>query len=143
MHECDGATVDYKAVTQWFVYMVREYNIRPLWIGYDAALSGYWREEMEDTGFTMEKIRQGPITWTYPMKKLKGLFAEHRVIHNNNPMTQWCLLNTGVKSTNADGIDSQQPIKTASNKRIDGMVSLLNAYTCYNNHEEEYLRYVR
>lgn len=51
----EGATVDFHAVTEWFVHMVREYNIRPLWIGYDAALSGYWREEMEDYGFEMEK----------------------------------------------------------------------------------------
>lgn len=140
---CEGATVDYKAVTQWFVDMVREYNIRPLWIGYDAALSGYWREEMEDMGFDMEKIRQGPFTWTYPMKELHGMFEEHRVVYNDNPMLKWCLLNTGVKSANKDGIESQQPVKVSSVKRIDGMVSLLNAYTCYKNHEEEYLKYVR
>ena len=29
---CDGATVDYKAVTQWFVDMVKIHNIRPLWV---------------------------------------------------------------------------------------------------------------
>ena len=143
LHECEGATVDYAAVTKWFVDMVREYDIRPLWIGYDAALSGYWREDMESWGFEMEKIRQGPITWTYPMKELKGMFQEKRVVYNANPVLQWCLLNTGVKSLNKDGIDSQQPIRVASNKRIDGMVSLLNAYTCFKNHEDEYLRYVR
>lgn len=143
LHACDGATVDYKAVTQWFVDMVKKYNIRPLWIGYDAALSGYWREEMEDIGFEMEKIRQGPFTWTYPMKELKGMFAEHRIVYNDNPMLKWCLLNTGVKALNKDGIESQQPIKVSSVRRIDGMVSLLNAYTCFKNHEEEYLSYVR
>lgn len=140
---CDGATVDFHAVTEWFVQMVREYNIRPLWIGYDAALSGYWREEMENYGFEMEKIRQGPYTWTYPFKELRGMFEEHRIVYNNNPMLKWCLLNTGVKSLNKDGIESQQPIKISSVKRIDGTVSLLNAYTCFKNHEEEYLRYVR
>ncbi len=142
LHECEGATVDFKAVTEWFVRMVKQFNIRPLWIGYDAALSGYWVEEMETWGFNMEKIRQGPFTWTYPMKELKGMFQEHRIAYNN-PMLQWCLLNTGKKSLNKDGIESQQPVKLASNKRIDGMVSLLNAYTCYKNHEEEYLKYVR
>ena len=138
-----GATVDFHAVTEWFAEMVKEYNIRPLWIGYDAALSGYWREEMEQYGFEMEKIRQGPFTWTYPMKLMKGAFKEHRVISQNNPMLQWCLLNTGVKSLNKDGIESQQPVKSSEKLRIDGMVSLLNAWTCYNNHEEEYLSYVR
>lgn len=143
LHICDGATVDYKAVTQWFVDMVNVYDIRPLWICYDAALSGYWREEMESYGFDMEKIRQGPVTWTYPMKQLGGLFEEHRIISNNNPMLRWCVINTAKKSTNKDGIESIQPVKTGITKRIDGLVSLLNAYVGYCNHEEEYLRYVR
>ena len=139
---CDGATIDFKAVTEWFRDMVNTYDIRPLWVGYDAALSGYWREEMESFGFDMEKIRQGPFTWTYPMKQLGGLLEEHKVISNNNPMLRWCLLNTGCKTTNKDGINSIQPVKTSSTKRIDGTVSLLNAFTCYLNHEEEYLGYV-
>lgn len=140
---CQGATVDFHEVTAWFVNMVKEYNIRPLWIGYDAALSGYWREEMEEYGFDMEKIRQGPFTWTYPMKELKGLFAENRMVYNANPMLRWCLYNTAVKSTNKDGIESIQPVKTSKSRRIDGFVSLLNAYTCFKNHEEEYMRYVK
>ncbi len=143
LHICEGATVDFHAVSQWFVDMVKDYNIRPLWIGYDAALSGYWVPEMVEYGFDMEHLRQGPFTWTYPMKQLGGALEEHRVIYNNNPMLRWCLLNTGVKTTNKDGINSIQPVKTSSTKRIDGMVSLLNAFTSYLNHEDEYLRYVR
>ena len=139
----DGATVDFHQVTEWFKYMVREYNIRPLWIGYDAALSGYWREEMEDVGFDMEKLRQGPFTWTYPFKELAGLFADHMIVYQNNPMLRWCLGNTGKKSLNKDGIESVQPVKVATNRRIDGTVSLLNAFTSYKNHEEEYLRYIK
>lgn len=140
---CEGATVDYHAVTMWFVEMVQKYDIRPLWIGYDAALSGYWVEEMKSMGFDMERIRQGPYTWTYPLKNLYGKFDEHLVCYEYNPITLWCLLNTGIKSTNKDGIESIQPVKVSSVKRIDGSVSLLNAYTCYMNHEEEYLSYVR
>lgn len=143
LHICEGATVDYKAVTQWFVDMVNLYDIRPLWVGFDAALSGYWKEEMTEQGFDMEKIRQGPFTWTYPMKQLAGLFEEHKIISNNNPMLRWCVLNTGVKTLNKDGIESIQPVKSSSTKRIDGLVSLLNAFTCYKNHEDEFSRYVR
>ena len=139
----EGATVDFHAVTEWFTMMVREYNVRPLWIGYDAALSGYWREEMEQYGFEMEKLRQGPFTWTYPMKELKGLFQEHRIVYQNNPMLFWCLLNTGVKSTNKDGIESIQPVKIVTGRRIDGMVSLLNAFTSLKKHEEEYMKYIK
>jgi phage terminase large subunit-like protein len=143
LHICEGATVDFHAVTEWFADMVKAHNIRPLWIGYDAALSGYWVPEMVEYGFDMEKIRQGPFTWTYPMKMLGGLFEEHKVIYQNNPMLRWCLVNTAAKTMNKDGVNSIQPVRAASNLRIDGMVSLLNAFTCYQNHEDDYNRYVR
>lgn len=143
LHICDGATVDYKDVTAWFVEMVEKHDIRPLWVAYDRALAGYWVQEMTDYGFDMERIPQGPFVWTYPMKRMGGLLEEHKVISNNNPMLRFCLLNTGVKTLNRDGVNSIQPVKTGANKRIDGMVSLLNAFTGYYNHEEEFNRYVR
>lgn len=140
---CDGATVDYNDVTEWFVAMVQERDIRPLWVCYDAALSGYWVPQMTDMGFEMERIRQGPVTWTYPMKRMKGLFEDHRIVYQNNPILRWCLSNTAAKSSNKRGIDSIQPEKITANRRIDGMVSLLNAMTGYYNHEDEFLSYLR
>ncbi len=140
---CDGATVNYNDVTQWFIDMVVDYDIRPLWVCYDAALSGYWAPEMTEYGFDMEKIRQGPFTWTYPMKLLKGAFANKQIVYQNNPMLRWCLMNTAKKSTNKDGIESIQPVKVSSTRRIDGMVSLLNAWTGYHKHVDEFLPYLR
>ena len=98
---------------------------------------------MENYGFTMEKIAQGAFTWTYPFKMLKGEFKAHNVVYDKNPITLWCLTNTAVKSANSQGIESQMPIKLKSNRRIDGTVSLLNAYTCMKNHEEEYLSLIK
>jgi phage terminase large subunit-like protein len=140
---CEGTQVRYSDVTDWFVSMVKERNLRPLWIGYDRALAGYWTEEMQSNGFDMEKIAQGAKTWTYPFKSLKAEFQAHNVIYQDNPMLLWCLMNTRVKSLNAEGIESQMPVKIKANSRIDGTVSLLNAYTCMKNHEEEYMEAVR
>jgi phage terminase large subunit-like protein len=123
--------------------MVEKHDIRPLFGGYDAALSGYWIEDMRENGFDFEKIRQGPFTWSYPLKRLGGLFEEHKIVYNNNPMLRWCVLNTGIKTLNKDGINTIQPVKTSATKRIDGLVSLLNAFTCYCNHEDEMNNYVR
>lgn len=140
---CEGAAVDYHAVTSWFAQRVTEDNIRPLWIGYDAALSGYWAPEMQEYGFDMERIRQGPFTWSYSMKQLEGALKDRLVVYQNNPILRWCLLNTAKKTANKDGIETIQPVKSASNRRIDGMVSLLNAWVCYNNHVDDFLRYVK
>ena len=139
----EGAAVDYSNVTQWFVRMVREYNIRPLWICYDRALSGYWVPEMEGYGFEMEKTAQGPFTWSQPMKEMGAAFDEHKVIYDNNPVLRWCLANTAKKSMNQDGIETIQPVKIQQNRRIDGTVSLLNAWVGYVKHLDEYTPYIR
>ena len=139
----EGAMVDYSKVTEWFVQMVNDYDIRPLWICYDRTLAGYWQEEMIDYGFEMEKTAQGAFTWSQPMKELGCALQDHKINYNNNPILRWCLANTGVKSLNKDGIESIQPVKMHKDRRIDGMVSLLNAYVGYVKHREEYMPYVR
>lgn len=139
----EGAQVDYSNVTKWFVEMVEKYDIRPLWISYDRALAGYWQEEMIAYGFEMEKCAQGAYTWSQPMKELGCALQEHKVNYNNNPILRWCLANTGVKSLNKDGIESIMPVKIQKDRRIDGMVSLLNAWVGYVKHYDEYIAYQR
>ena len=139
----EGAQVDYSEVTKWFIEMVEKYDIRPLWVCYDRALSGYWVPEMESYGFDMEKTAQGPFTWSQPMKEMGAAFSEHIVNYNNNPILRWCLSNTAKKSLNKDGIETIQPVKIQQNRRIDGMVSLLNAWVGYVKHFDEYMPYVR
>jgi phage terminase large subunit-like protein len=139
----EGAAVDYSNVTKWFVEMVEKYDIRPLWICYDRALAGYWVPEMEEYGFEMEKTAQGPFTWSQPMKEMGAAFEDHVVIYDNNPVLRWCLANTAKKSMNKDGIETIQPVKIQQARRIDGMVSLLNAWVGYVKHFDEYIPYVR
>ena len=139
----EGSQVDYSNVTKWFVEMVEKYDIRPFWICYDRALAGYWQEEMKSYGFEMEKTAQGAYTWSQPMKELGCALQEHKVNYNNNPLLRWCLANTGVKALNKDGIESIQPVKLQKDRRIDGMVSLLNAWVGYVKHYDEYIPYLR
>lgn len=140
---CEGAAVDYSQVTRWFVDMVEKHDIRPLWVCYDRALSGYWVPEMEDYGFEMEKVAQGPFTWSQPMKEMGAAFTDHMVVYQNNPILRWCLANTAAKALNKDGIETIQPVKIQQGRRIDGMVSLLNAWVGYSRHFNDYMPYVR
>ena len=140
---CEGAQVNYSDVTKWFIEMVEQHDIRPLWICYDRALSGYWVPEMEGYGFELEKTAQGPYTWNQPMREMQAAFAEHKVIYNNNPILRWCLLNTAAKKTKSDSLEVMQPVKMQTNRRIDGMVSLLNAWVGFLKHQDDYSRYLR
>lgn len=139
----DGAQVDYHKVTEWFCEMVTKYDIRPLWIGYDRALANYWVAEMQECGFDMVAVAQGPFTWSQPMKSMGAHFQEHKVIYNDNPVLRWCLMNTAVKALNKDGIETIQPVKIQQSRRIDGTVSLLNAWVVYDRNYDEFVPYVR
>lgn len=139
----EGAQVDYSNVTRWFLDMVEKHDIRPLWVCYDRALSGYWVPEMESHGFDMEKVAQGPFTWSQPMKEMGAAFTDHTVVYQNNPILRWCLANTAAKALNKDGIETIQPVKIQQGRRIDGMVSLLNAWVGYSRHFNDYMPYVR
>lgn len=124
---CEGNKVNYSDVTAWFMEMVQQYDIRPLWVGYDPWNSQYWLQEMKDHGFEMEVVRQGAQTLSQPMKEMGADLAAKMINYNNNPILKWCLTNTSVKRDENDNI---RPVKGQNQRqRIDGAVSLLIAYT--------------
>ena len=132
----NGNQNDFSLVTQWFLSMVRNYGIRPLWIGYDPWNSQYWVKEMEDAGFTMEKIRQGIYTLSEPMKQLEGDLKNKLVIYDNNPILKWCFSNTQAK---IDINGNIQPSKLNSKlRRIDGCVALIITYAVLNRYKNDY-----
>lgn len=132
----EGSQNDFTKVTEWFQRMVWDYGIRPLWVGYDPWNSKYWIDEMDDAGFTMEKVRQGVYTLSEPMKQLEADLKNHIVIYDNNPVLKWCLANTQAK---VDVNGNIQPTKLNSKyKRIDGAVALIIAYSVLSNYKKDY-----
>lgn len=133
---CEGNRVDYSQVTEWFCQMRDEYKIDAIKVGYDRALAGYWVDEMKSNGFEMEPVAQGPFTWSQPMREMGAALADKIVNYNKNPILIWCLTNTAAKKS---GINNIQPIKITDKRRIDGMVSLLNAWVIYVKYYEDFM----
>lgn len=134
---CQGAKINYSDVTNWFLKMHEEMDISALWIGYDPWGSTYWIEEMKEVGFEMEQVIQGAKTMSNPMKQLEADLKERKVNYNNNPITKWCLLNTAIKIDENENI---RPIKGKNQKqRIDGTVSLIDAYVILYRKMSDYL----
>ncbi len=132
----DGSQNDFSLVSQWFLDMVRTYQIRPLWVGYDPWNSQYWIKEMEEFGFNMEKVRQGVYSLSEPMKQLEADLKNKNVVYNNNPILKWCLSNTQAK---VDVNGNIQPSKLNSRyKRIDGTVALIIAYAVLNRYKLDF-----
>ena len=132
----EGSQNDFSLVTRWFIKMIQEYQIRPLWVGFDPWNSQYWIKEMEDQGFNMEKVRQGVYSLSEPMKQLEADLKNRSLIYNNNPILKWCLSNTQAK---VDLNGNIQPSKLNSRfKRIDGTVALIIAYAVLNRYKIDY-----
>ena len=132
----EGNKVNFTDVTQWFLQMMHEHEVRPLWIGYDPWNSTYWVQEMKEQGFQMEVVRQGAQTMSQPMKELAADLQAKNIVYNNNPILKWCLTNTSVK---VDDNDNIRPVKGQHQRqRIDGAVSLIIAYTVLFNKMSDY-----
>ena len=123
-------------MTAWYCQLRDELKIDAFKIGYDRALAGYWVDELKANGFEMCAVAQGPFTWSQPMRELGAALADKKVNYNKNPVLLWCLTNTGVKKS---GVNNIQPVKISEKRRIDGMVSLLNAWVIYVRDYEDYM----
>ena len=135
---CHGNTINYAEVTAWFLEMLNDYQITPLWIYYDSYSARYWVDEMEHHGFVMVRCIQGAKTLSLPMQRLGADLQAKKINYNNNPILKWCLTNTGVQTDRNANI---VPIKAqAAKMRIDGTSALLNAYVGLMEHYEEFLR---
>lgn len=135
---CNGNTIDYSDITAWFLELVNEYGISPLWIYYDSYSARYWVNEMEEYGFNMVRCFQGAKTLSLPMQQMGADLKAKKINYNNHPILKWCLTNTGIEHDRNGNI---VPIKNQTAKmRIDGTASMLDSYVGLFEHYEEFLR---
>lgn len=133
---CKGNTIDPADVTQWFVEMLNEADITPLWIYYDPYSARYWVSEMEGYGFRMVRCIQGARTLSLPMQRMGADLQAKRLNYGNNPIVKWCLSNTGVETDRNANI---VPVKNAQpRQRIDGTMAILDAYVGLCEHYDEF-----
>lgn len=135
----EGSKINYSDVTKWYIEQVEQYGLRPLWVGYDSWSAQYWKDEMTAYGFDMVEVRQGAKTMSAPMKQLKADLNDKIVIYDNNPILKWCLSNMSIK---ADENENIRPYKEHQTQRIDGAVSLIDAYCVFTEHKTEYINYI-
>lgn len=134
-----SSKIDYHDVTEWFLEQVREFDLRPLWIGYDSWNAQFWCDEMQGYGFNMVEVRQGAKTMSAPMKQMRADLIDKKINYDNNPILKWCLSNVSIKQDENENI---RPVKEKSRQRIDGAVSLIDAYCIFVERQQEYLNYI-
>lgn len=138
---CADNKINYHDVVRWFTSVYTDHDIYLTFGGYDRWSASYFIEEMHSNfgKSAFEGVAQGAQSFSSPLKNLKAEFQARRVIYNNNPVLKWCLTNTAVQTDNNNNI---RPVKQKSAMRIDGLISLLNAYVVFERHREEYLNLI-
>lgn len=131
--------IDYHDVTKWYLEQVEEYDLRPLWIGYDSWNAQFWCDDMKENGFDMVEVRQGYKTESAPLKQMKADLIDKKINYDNNPILKWNLSNIVVKTDDNENIMLS---KEKAKQRIDGAASLMDAYVIYINKQQEYLNYI-
>lgn len=116
--------VDYKDCYNWFVNLMRKYEIIPLQIGYDRYSAQYLVDDLKGVGFHVDDVYQG-TNLTPVIREFEGLIKENRIHIGNNNLLKAHLLNTALKQD----IETQKVriIKSGTRTRIDGTAALLDA----------------
>ena len=123
--------VNYHDVVNWFREVQEIHDIYIFKIGFDRYEADLFIEKTSEMfgDHAIQKIAQGAITLSAPMKYVGRLFDAKKIVYNNNPITKMHIGNAIVL------VDSNGNIKPNkgkdTNKKIDGLASILNAFVVY------------
>ena len=138
LRTCVGNKINYKDVKEWFIEVQEVYDIYLTKIGYDGWSASYLVDEL--AGYfgsnSMEKVIQGAITLSSPMKQFGADLKSKNIVYDANPIFEWCTTNVEIAP------DSNGNIKPTKKKnagtRIDGFASALDAYVALERNIENY-----
>lgn len=135
----DDTNIDTSIVADWQWELYQKYGLKPYRTGIDRRYATSYKHKFKDyfgDDIIMDILQTAPILHT-PMKTVE--YDLKNKVHNygNNPVTKWCLTNTGFK---LDSKGMMQPTKIVTEKRIDGTASTITAQAAYNRCSAEFER---
>jgi len=144
LRTCPGNKIDTDCITEWLIELhdgSKGFEIYYPFGGYDSWSAAEWVKRLkENFGDCFEPVIQGKKTLSLPMQLRGAELSAKRINYGNNPILKWNL--TNVKA-DIDKNGNMQPTKALNAKqRIDGFAAMLNAYTVFLNHKEEYLNLI-
>lgn len=135
-----GNKVPKRIFLDWLEEVKSELDIWTFAIGYDPwHIIGTDEEELQNYvgKGRCEVVRQGPKTFSDPMKQFRADLKAGRIVNNHNPIDEWCRMNVSVKT---DVNANIQPVHLAGQhkNRTDGFIAEICAYIAMLRHADEY-----
>lgn len=127
--------VDYRDVYQFFVDLLQKYEIYCLKIGYDRYSAGYLINNLKEFGFHTDDVFQG-YNLSAVMDEFEGVLRSGKVkIMGDNQLLAAHFLNVALKEDSETR--KKKPTKIEQRARIDGFVSVIDAWTVRQKHYPE------
>ena len=118
--------VNYQDCFEWFRWLVEEYEILPLQVGYDRYSAQYLIQQMDQYGFHMDDVYQGE-NLTPVIHECDGLLRDQTLQLGNNNVLKAHFLNVGMKQN--EETRKIRPVKIDARCHIDGFVAVIDALT--------------
>ena len=126
--------VDYKDVFNWYVWLLENYGIRVLKIGYDRYSAQYLIDDLKNYGFHTDDVHQGE-NLTPVIREFEGIIKDGdcKIVDNN--LLKSHFLNVALKHN----METRKfrPIKIEQRAHIDGFVSVIDAMTVRQKYNDE------
>lgn len=141
MRTCDTPIMDKRDVLDWVAEVQSEYGIYAVACGYDP-----WHmrdvptvEAYEDYfgADNLQKVIQGAQTLSMPMKELRALYKEGRIVDNANPIAEWCRSNVAIRTDVNGNIQPDKKNQDPRN-RIDAWAAECDAFIAMKNIADDY-----
>tara|TARA_R100000808_G_scaffold502_2_gene2585 strand:- start:30998 stop:32389 length:1392 start_codon:yes stop_codon:yes gene_type:complete len=130
-----GATVDLDEVLDDIAIYSDRFNCAS--IAYDRWGASHISKRIEnELGIEMVQFGQGYASMSEPSKSLIATMAEKKLRHGNNPVLNWNAESVSVVQDAAGNIKPVKPNRRSSSLRIDGIVSLIMAFSLALNNQK-------
>lgn len=118
--------VDYNDVYNWFMQIIRDYELYILQIGYDRYSAKYLIEQLEAAGLHCDDVYQGE-NLTPVIREFEGIIKDGNFKIANNNLLKSHFLNVALKQN----METRKfrPVKIEQRAHIDGFVSVIDAMT--------------
>ena len=141
LRTCATPIIDKRLVLDWVSEIQEKYGIYAVACGYDPwhmrdvptveAYEGYFGADY------FRRVVQGAQTLSMPMKELRALYRENRIVDNANPIAEWCRSNVAVRS-DANGNIAPDKKNQDPRNRIDAWAAECDAFVVLKDMADEY-----
>ena len=114
--------IDEERIIDWLETQCEIYDVSA--IGYDPWSAKRIATRLENAGYPMVAVRQGPAHLIDPIRRLEEFIVSGNILHTGSQFIQWQIQNTQVVERANGNILLQ---KAEDSKKIDNIAAMLNA----------------